>query len=103
MRCYIGFAGWSSLVARWAHNPKVGGSNPSPATKKIYLLPAPTLCLLRTATWENVAMSEEELVARIKECANDAKRRTGTIRKFPKLAGRHSLPEPATPQAVKMA
>jgi hypothetical protein len=20
-------------VARWAHNPKVGGSNPSPATK----------------------------------------------------------------------
>ena len=27
-------AGWSSLVARWAHNPKVGGSNPSPATKK---------------------------------------------------------------------
>ncbi len=27
-------AGWSSLVARWAHNPKVGGSNPSPATVK---------------------------------------------------------------------
>ena len=27
-------AGWSSLVARRAHNPKVGGSNPSPATKK---------------------------------------------------------------------
>src|SRR4051812_17066410 len=26
-------AGWSSLVARWAHNPKVEGSNPSPATK----------------------------------------------------------------------
>src|SRR5580704_7273853 len=25
-------AGWSSLVARWAHNPKVGGSNPPPAT-----------------------------------------------------------------------
>ncbi len=21
-------------VARWAHNPKVGGSNPSPATKQ---------------------------------------------------------------------
>ena len=30
--CYHGFAGWSSLVARWAHNPKVGGSNPPPAT-----------------------------------------------------------------------
>ena len=26
-------AGWSSLVARWAHNPKAGGSNPPPATK----------------------------------------------------------------------
>lgn len=24
----------SSLVARWAHNPKAGGSNPSPATIK---------------------------------------------------------------------
>ena len=28
-------AGWSSLVARRAHNPKVEGSNPSPATKYI--------------------------------------------------------------------
>jgi hypothetical protein len=26
-------AGWSSQVARWAHNPKVAGSNPVPATK----------------------------------------------------------------------
>ena len=26
-------AGWSSLVARRAHNPKVTGSNPVPATK----------------------------------------------------------------------
>src|SRR4029077_16927919 len=26
-------AGWSSSVARWAHNPEVEGSNPSPATK----------------------------------------------------------------------
>ena len=25
-------AGWSSPVARWAHNPKVRGSNPLPAT-----------------------------------------------------------------------
>ena len=25
-------AGWSSSVARWAHNPEVGGSNPPPAT-----------------------------------------------------------------------
>ncbi len=28
-------AGWSSLVARRAHNPKVVGSNPAPATKMI--------------------------------------------------------------------
>ena len=27
-------AGWSSLVARWAHNPKVASSNLAPATKK---------------------------------------------------------------------
>ena len=27
-------AGWSSLAARRAHNPKVGGSNPPPATNK---------------------------------------------------------------------
>src|SRR5215467_7528531 len=33
MHCYDRNAGWSSLVARWAHNPKVGGSNPPPATK----------------------------------------------------------------------
>ena len=30
-------AGWSSLVARWAHNPKVAGSNPAPATNVKYL------------------------------------------------------------------
>src|SRR5471032_3354407 len=29
----IFFAGWSSLAARRAHNPKVVGSNPTPATK----------------------------------------------------------------------
>ena len=30
-------AGWSSLVARRAHNPKVVGSNPAPATISKYL------------------------------------------------------------------
>ena len=29
---YDEFAGWSSLVARRAHNPEVAGSNPAPAT-----------------------------------------------------------------------
>ena len=28
-------AGWSSPVARWAHNPKVAGSNPAPATTHV--------------------------------------------------------------------
>ncbi len=36
-------AGWSSLVARRAHNPKVGGSNPPPATKKVKGLKALSL------------------------------------------------------------
>ncbi len=31
---YSGSAGWSSLVARRAHNPEVVGSNPTPATNK---------------------------------------------------------------------
>ncbi len=31
----MNFAGWSSLVARKAHNLEVGGSNPSPATNFI--------------------------------------------------------------------
>ncbi|SBT10627.1 hypothetical protein PROAA_60001 [Candidatus Propionivibrio aalborgensis] len=30
-------AGWSSLAARRAHNPKVTGSNPVPATKQFAL------------------------------------------------------------------
>jgi hypothetical protein len=34
--CYYQGAGWSSPVARWAHNPKVAGSNPAPATNKGY-------------------------------------------------------------------
>jgi hypothetical protein len=29
-------AGWSSLVARRAHNPEVVGSNPTPATNLIF-------------------------------------------------------------------
>src|SRR6185295_10956866 len=31
-------AGWSSPVARWAHNPKVAGSNPAPATNFVWCL-----------------------------------------------------------------
>src|SRR3954453_9930290 len=32
VRCGHTDAGWSSSVARWAHNPEVAGSNPAPAT-----------------------------------------------------------------------
>jgi ribosome maturation factor RimP len=32
-------AGWSSLAARRAHNPKVVGSNPAPATKFLVIDP----------------------------------------------------------------
>ena len=31
MKCALDAAGWSSLEARRAHNPKVVGSNPTPA------------------------------------------------------------------------
>ena len=34
IRCAKNGAGWSSPVARQAHNLKVVGSNPTPATKK---------------------------------------------------------------------
>ena len=32
---FLYIAGWSSLVARRAHNPEAGGSNPSPATNLV--------------------------------------------------------------------
>ena len=32
VECEASDAGWSSSVARWAHNPEVAGSNPAPAT-----------------------------------------------------------------------
>jgi hypothetical protein len=40
-------AGWSSLAARRAHNPKVVGSNPTPATKPSNRHPSRTLNPLR--------------------------------------------------------
>ncbi len=41
---YTAEAGWSSLVARRAHNPEVEGSNPSPAT----------IQSLRSRTWRRI-------------------------------------------------
>jgi hypothetical protein len=37
-------AGWSSLVARRAHNPEVVGSNPTPATKLLLYKELPQTC-----------------------------------------------------------
>ena len=56
-------AGWSSLAARRAHNPKVTGSNPVPATKQInsfyieinFLLDRFKLrCIMRTSLTQSV-------------------------------------------------
>ena len=50
-------AGWSSLVARRAHNPKVVGSNPAPATNFFCQRRSPTIRsssppLAGTAGWD---------------------------------------------------
>ena len=47
-------------------------------------------------------MSEEELVARIKELANDPKRRTGSAQMFPEVPGLPP-PQPVAPRAVEDA
>ena len=50
-------AGWSSLVARWAHNPKVRGSNPLPATTKSRCTRQRLfLCILRVSNRINEAV-----------------------------------------------
>ena len=43
-------AGWSSLVARRAHNPKVVGSNPAPATKLLLIAISLKLSAVSNAT-----------------------------------------------------
>ena len=43
-------AGWSSPVARWAHNPKVAGSNPAPATSLTWTKRSPVI-------WRPLAIS----------------------------------------------
>ena len=45
--CIFYIAGWSSLVARRAHNPKVVGSNPSPATNLVPWCSGYHVCLSR--------------------------------------------------------
>ena len=52
-------AGWSSLVARWAHNPKVAGSNPAPATIIKKVTPVPGWLFFWIVTMETLKMSLE--------------------------------------------
>ncbi len=52
-------AGWSSLVARRAHNPKVVGSNPAPATTA-------TLAQLVERNLAKVEVTSSNLVCRSK-------------------------------------
>ena len=47
LKIYLFIAGWSSSVARWAHNPEAVGSNPTPATKWSVSLEAYDVCLSR--------------------------------------------------------
>ena len=54
-----GDAGWSSMVARRAHNPKVVGSNPAPATNPFpnfifYKFPLNTLLIPTLFTITNI-------------------------------------------------
>ena len=48
----VNIAGWSSLVARRAHNPKVVGSNPAPATTKQVEFFKFNLFFVFTSKWE---------------------------------------------------
>jgi hypothetical protein len=54
VRKTLNSAGWSSLVARRAHNPEVVGSNPTPATSKTAgqrLVPLTCFVFLRAEKW----------------------------------------------------
>jgi putative endonuclease len=52
---YDDFAGWSSLVARRAHNPEVVGSNPTPATNPRFAGRAQALGLLLSLRMSRVS------------------------------------------------
>ena len=61
---YLGVTRGGAVAARWAHNPKVGGSNPSPATKPIAPEPAPqTYKLPPSATPPGLFLSPEKTQA----------------------------------------
>ena len=66
-------AGWSSLVARRAHNPKVVGSNPAPATNPVLSAPNKDSTMLKKPLFwgffvhgEKVAVKEQQLEEMLK-------------------------------------
>ncbi len=64
-------AGWSSLVARRAHNPKVVGSNPAPATtfrlNALLSVDHATLAQLVERNLAKVEVTSSSLVCRSKQ------------------------------------
>ena len=56
-------AGWSSSVARWAHNPEVVGSNPAPATNVIQKSTLPQGAFLVFAMFAEVRLPHEDEIA----------------------------------------
>ena len=66
-------AGWSSLVARRAHNPKVGGSNPPPATIKASVFRMPFFFYEKRNFMKKRVMRQTSVVAQA-VIANAARR-----------------------------
>ena len=74
---YVQIAGWSSLVARRAHNPEVAGSNPAPATnpltgskgKPSMKLSKITLTFVLTTLLMNCTNNDEALMEQANELA----------------------------------
>ena len=76
-------AGWSSLVARRAHNPKVVGSNPAPATNA-------TLAQLVERNLAKVEVTSSNLVCRsILKVKHEE--HSGRVQPLPRLRSRLSL------------
>ena len=74
-------AGWSSLVARRAHNPKVGGSNPPPAIFEDSELCLPYMFLSQCRVYitpDTRKMPKKDWLRIIMECAKRLRQvRTG--------------------------
>ena len=61
-------AGWSSLVARRAHNPKVAGSNPAPATLKHAAFGRRLYVHLTASDWDQLQQTVRHRVLRYFHC-----------------------------------